>query len=286
MKNNKLKANTNTLILFFLLYIGISFFSTQSIADETVDLTTRGGVIQRILWMPRDEADANIILFPGGTGRIKITDGGDIKIGGNFLVRTRNDFASHKLNVAVFDAPSDHYTKKGMKTDYFRASTEHAEDISAVIDYIKKQSNVPVWLVGTSRGTESAANAAIRLVGKVDGLILTSSMTEENRNGVSLPEMQLYTIKAPTLIVHHQHDECRVTTPEGAEVIKDALTNATKVELKYFSGGDDPISKPCKAKSAHGFLGIENEVVKYISDFIKASNPIAVNIKQGKEAGS
>lgn len=269
INNNKLGKFTGPALFYFLLYIVITGFSNTIHADEPIDLASRGDVTQRILWMPREEAVASVILFPGGSGRIKITDDGDINRGGNFLVRSRDLFAGHQLNVAVFDAPSDHYTSKGMLTDLFRNSAEHAKDISAVITYINKQASVPVWLVGTSRGTESAANGAIHLQGQVDGLVLTASMTEENRKGVSLPEMQLHNIKVPTLIVHHEYDECRVTTPEGAKIIKDALTSAPRVELKYFSGGDDPISKPCKAKSAHGFLGIEEQVVRYIADFIK-----------------
>jgi len=31
--------------------------------------------------------------------------------------------------------------------------------------------------------------------------------------------------------------------------------------MLMFEGGDDPISKPCQARSAHGFLGIEEKVV-------------------------
>ncbi|WP_455216883.1 alpha/beta hydrolase [Kaarinaea lacus] len=272
MENNRLTTKTRHALFYSLLYIAITSFSSVLHADETIGLTTRGDVTQRILWMPREGAQASVLLFPGGGGRIQITDQGDIEREGNFLVRTRDLFAGHKLNVAVLDAPSDYYTEKGMKTDLFRSSAKHAEDIAAVVSYIKKQAAVPVWLVGTSRGTESAANGAIRLAGQVDGLVLTSSMTEENRKGISLPEMQLGEIKVPTLIVHHQNDECRFTTPDGARVIKDAMTSASKVELKYFSGGDKPKSKPCKAKSAHGYLGIEKEVVKYIADFIKSNS--------------
>lgn len=272
MKNNNLHKFSGVTLLHPLLYIVITVLSTPALADEAIDLTSREDVTQRILWMPREGSVASVILFPGGTGRIKITEGGDIKKEGNFLVRSRDEFASHRLNVAVLDAPSDHYTRKGMKTDFFRDSAEHANDIAAVISFIKKQAAVPVWLVGTSRGTESAANGAITLQGKVDGLVLTSSMTEENGKGVSLPEMQLDQITVPTLVVHHQEDECFVTTPEGAETISHLLSNARKVELKYFNGGDDPISKPCKAKSAHGFLGIEDEVVKYIANFIKTNS--------------
>jgi pimeloyl-ACP methyl ester carboxylesterase len=263
--------HTLSLVLASLLLASV-FFTTPVIADETVDLTTRGDVTQRILWMPRDGAVVSVILFAGGTGRIKITDDGDIRKGGNFLVRSRHKFANHKLNVAVFDAPSDHYSKKGMKVDLFRDSKEHTKDIEAVINYVKKKVKTPVWVVGTSRGTESAANVAINLPREIDGLILTASMSEENRKGVSLPEMELSKITVPTLIISHEDDACHITTPEGSKNIKDGLTKASKVELKYFSGGDEPTSKPCKAKSAHGFLGIEGEVVDYIVNFIKTNS--------------
>jgi hypothetical protein len=263
--------HTLPLALTPLLLICI-FFAAPAYADETVDLTTRGDIIQRFLWMPRDGAVASVILFPGGKGKIKITDDSEIKKGGNFLVRSRDKFSNYKLNVAVFDAPSDQYGKRGMKDGAFRYSDKHIKDIAAVITYIKKKVDVPVWLVGTSRGTESAAYGAINLDSMVDGLILTASMTEENDNGVSLPEMELHKITVPTLIISHEDDACHVTLPEGSELIKNGLTKAPKVELKFFSGGDEPRSNPCKAKSAHGFLGIESEVVKYIADFIKTNS--------------
>ena len=262
---------TFSLALTPLLFAS-NFYTTQGNADETIDLKTRGDVSQRFLWMPRDGATDSVILFSGGKGKIKLEDDGEIRKGGNFLVRSRNQFAKQKLNVAVFDAPSDHYGKKGMKVDFFRDSKEHTKDIDAVINYIKEKVNTPVWLVGTSRGTESAANGAINLPGKIDGLILTASMAAENNKGVSLPEMELHKITVPTLIVSHEDDMCHVTPPEGSEDIKDGLTNASKVEVKYFSGGDESTSKPCKAKSAHGFLGIEAEVVDYIANFIKVNS--------------
>ena len=60
--------------------------------------------------------------------------------------------------VAVVDAPSDR--QRGMNA-IFRMSRAHAADIAAVADYLKKQSDVPVWLVGTSMGSFSAAGGAI-----------------------------------------------------------------------------------------------------------------------------
>ena len=140
------RLNPHNLYISFLLasiYSASTFFCASSFADETVDLSSRGDVTQRILWMPGDRATASVILFAGGTGRIKITDDGEIKKGGNFLVRSRNKFTNHKLNVAVFDAPSDFYTGIGMKTENFRDSKMHATDIAAVITYIKEEGKCP-----------------------------------------------------------------------------------------------------------------------------------------------
>ena len=90
-----------------------------------------------------------------------------------FLVRSRDKFADHNFMVAVVDAPSDQ--QQGMNP-MFRMSGAHAGDIGAVAAYLKEQADVPVWLVGTSMGTFSAARAAIAAKG-IDGLVLTSTIT-------------------------------------------------------------------------------------------------------------
>jgi len=62
---------------------------------------------------------------------------------GNFLVRSREKFASHGFGVAVVDVPADE--PHGMSSA-FRVSKNHAIDITAVADYLKSQADVPVWL--------------------------------------------------------------------------------------------------------------------------------------------
>lgn len=189
----------------------------------------------------------------------------------NFLVRTRHDFAAHGFAVAVVDAPSDRKERIGMLGG-FRNSAEHVTDIDAVTTHLKKTVGVPVWLVGTSRGTESAAYVAIHAKEKVAGLVLTSSMTEDNSKGRPVTDLALDRIRVPALVVAHEDDECRVTPPDGAERIAKGLVNAPKVAVKMFSGGDPPRSKPCKALSAHGFLGIEQDVVAAIAAFITSAS--------------
>jgi len=237
--------------------------------EQLINLAPRPGVEQRFLYIATPSAVANVILFAGGHGKIKLSGDGDgvrVKSGNNFLVRSRQLFADQGLNVAVVDAPSDQQDRNGMYG--FRTSSEHVTDIDAVIAALRERAKLPVWLIGTSRGTESAAHLAINSQQHPDGLVLTSSMSVENKKGFAVTEMKLKKIRIPTLVVAHKNDGCSVTPPEGAEVIRAALKNATKVEVVYFEGGREE-GNPCKAKSHHGFLGIEGEVVARIAAFVK-----------------
>ena len=80
--------------------------------------------------------------------------------------------------------------------------------------------------------------------------------------------MNLGRINIPTLVVANIDDQCNITPEEGADEISSLLVNAKTVEVKKFNGGSKPKSKPCKAMSYHGFLGLEKEVVNYISIFL------------------
>ena len=258
-------------IIFTLCFI---FITTTIHAAELISLETRSGVQQKfILIKPEKPAVASVILFAGGNGILGLTSSfGSPTINNkenNFLVRTRQMFVDNGFIVAVVDAPSDLQEKPGMHFE-FRESDEHVTDIDHVISYLKKQSTVPVWLVGTSRGTESAANIAIESKQKPHGLVLTSSMSVENRKGTAVNEMELEKITIPTLVVAHENDNCHVTPPEGAQEIKEMLTSVKKVEVKMFNGGDET-GNPCRAMSYHGFLDIEQSVVNYISNFIKSN---------------
>ena len=95
---------------------------------------------------------------------------------------------------------------------------------------------------------------------------------EDNSDGRPVTDLPLDRIRVPALVVAHEDDECWATPPDGAERIAEGLVNAPKVAVKMFSGGDPPLSKPCHARSAHGFLGIEQDVVAAIAAFIKSAS--------------
>lgn len=243
----------------------------SGVPEELVTLETRPGVSQNFLLVKPDNPVASVILFAGGNGVLDVRhQAGQTQfgsMGNNFLVRSREYFAKQGLVVAVVDAPSDR--KNGMYG--FRNSAEHVTDIASVIAYLKKGFGLPVWLIGTSRGTESAAYVASHSSGEIGGLVLTSSMTEKNNKGEAVTHMALDRIRVPTLIVAHESDACRFTPPEGAKEIAQRLVNSPQVAVKYFSGGYEPKSQPCQALSAHGFFGIESKVLAAITDFITST---------------
>lgn len=240
-------------------------------ADEEVrTIPTRPGVTQPFLLVhPAGTPTASVILFVGGEGRLALAPPATIgRSRGNFLARTRQRFAREGFLVALPDLPSD----RSADLWNFRTGPAHAEDIKAVIAALKAIASVPVWVVGTSMGTLSAANAAARLTaGGPDGVVLTSTVTQTfKQSGESVLTVRLGEIRVPTLLVHHRDDACRVAPYAGATKVLAALEHAPAKELLTFSGGSPPQSEPCEARSAHGYLGLEAEVVGAIVAWVRA----------------
>ena len=238
-----------------------------SVSETVVTLDTRPGVTQSFALLKPANPVAAAILFPGGGGNVDLANlPKDNR--GNFLVRTRHRLARHGIMAAVVDAPSDHATAEGLPLG-FRTSAEHAVDMAAVANHLAGIARVPVWLVGTSRGTESAASVAIRLQDPIAGLVLTSTVTEANPKMSSVLDMALDQLKMPVLIAAHRQDQCKVTPARGAESLKSKLKNAARVQVLYFEGGTAAKGGPCEGMSPHGFYGLEAEVGEAIAKFIK-----------------
>lgn len=256
----------------------------QSSYATVVDLPVRSGVTMRYLALaPDGPAKAAVILFPGGQGVANIPDHPEPNWAerGNFLVRARELFRQRGLFVAVIDAPSDHKGEAGLGA--FRIAPDHAEDIGQAIADIRGRSpGIPVWLVGTSRGTISAVNAAARLKPPraADGLVLTSTLTgrapgKSPRPGVAetVYDLDLGAIRQPTLIVYHRADACSRTSPGDVPGLQRKLSAAARTETVAIDGGAVPQSDGCGPLDAHGFLGREPEAVAAIADWILATKP-------------
>ena len=234
-----------------------------------VKVNVRPGVSQGFLLIDRKDAKASVILFVGGGGFLGLGPSG-FRSQTNFLMRTRDLFAAQRLRVAIVDIPSDR-----LDLNFFRNTTEHAEDIAGVIRFLRRRSGAPVWVVGTSRGTVSAANAAAQLTGKhsPDGLVLTSTLLQPGGSGrPTVFDTALNQITIPTLIVHHEEDACFVTLFSDLPPLVDALSNTRTLEVKSFIGGGPFLSDECAPFHFHGFIGLEAEVVSSIGDFVHANS--------------
>jgi hypothetical protein len=254
-------------LTFILLLLGLV---SGAYAQEMVTLETRPGATQSFFLTraPRN-LQAIAILFPGSGGLIHLRqEKGRVKFGqNNFLVRSRSEFVKRGVLAAIIDAPSDSPSGWGM-SDEFRLGENHFVDIAAVVaDLGKRFPGQPIFLVGTSRGTISAAALGARFGERAAGAVLTSSMfrpapPKSNEPGPGLSRFDFATIKIPLLLVHHVSDQCP-STPYG-----DAARLSDRYPLVSVLGGRPPESGPCDPYSNHGFFGKEPETVEQIVNWM------------------
>jgi hypothetical protein len=255
------------LISLLTIFFGVSCATASAETTQTLDIATRPGVTQRVLVITPDQPKAVVLLFAGGNGALQLSPTGELRSNkGNFLVRTREQWASKGFTTVLIDAPSDRQQEPFLSG--FRQTVEHASDIKAVIATLRANTKLSVWLIGTSRGTQSAAyiSSMLNNADGPDGLVLTSTILTDPR-GRPVPAMALEKIGVPVLVVHHKQDGCANCDPSGLPALMNKLDHASRKELIMVDGG---ISKgdPCEAFAHHGYNSIETEVVDKIAAWI------------------
>lgn len=268
-----LRVSLLTFLSAFVLAASSLLAHAQS-TPKVVDIPTRPGVTQRFLLIAPAAPKAVAILYAGGHGGLQLDPQGNFGWGANnFLVRTRMLFVNDGVAVAVVDAPSDRQSPPYL--DGFRLTPEHAEDARAVIAWLRAQLHVPVWLVGTSRGTQSVAAIAIALANDAnagtgpDGIVLSSTILRENRGGDPVTGMNLAALKIPVLVVHNKDDACKLCPVSETDTLMQKLTQSPRTKLVLVSGGTSR-GDPCGALAYHGYNGIEGEVVHDITSWMRA----------------
>ncbi|HTQ39202.1 MAG TPA: hypothetical protein VMJ32_09235 [Pirellulales bacterium] len=243
--------------------------SPAPVAPKAYDLPTRPDVTDRVLVLAPKDPKAAVILLAGGNGGLQLTPSGAITtLAGNFLVRSRQMFVDQGFVTVLVDAPSDRQAAPFLIG--FRVTPQNVADMKAVIAWVKKQYKLPVWLVATSRGTQSAAYVATSLTGgdAPDGLVLTSTILNDNKEA-AVPSMALNRVRIPVLIIHHTEDGCSKCPYSNVAALLAQFTAAPKKQLIPISGGQTR-GDPCEAWAHHGFNGNEQEVVTQIANYILA----------------
>jgi alpha/beta superfamily hydrolase len=235
----------------------------RELVDEIVTLGTRGEVRQSFLLATTGGHRSSVValMFPGGPGVVGLpADVNQLERGTKFLVRTRDLFRDDEVAVAIVDAPSD---REGGMYDDFRSGHEHLQDVRAVVAELKRRfPGARVFLVGTSRGTVSAAHLARALGAEIDGVVLASTVLSGGRSNPGLRDFDFGTIPAPILFVHHARDGCPVCPYAPVSQL------SRRYPLVTVKGGRAAESDECEPLSPHGYLGKEAETVLAIKSWM------------------
>jgi hypothetical protein len=218
------------------------------------------------------------VLLVGGGGFLDLDDAACPRaMKGNSLVRMAPLFRDAGFVTALVDAPSDYHGDDGLAD--FRTSRKHADDLGKIIAGVRSRTKGPVWLVGTSRGTISAANAAARLSGEAapDGVVLTSAVTSPDPRArkafvrQSVFDADLAQLRMPFLIVGHAADTCARSPASLMDGVTSRVQSERKQEVTVTGGPGRPRGKadPCEGLSPHGFIDQEAEVVAGIARFVR-----------------
>lgn len=187
-----------------------------------------------------------VILMPGGNGQLnpRMESGRLVfAFSGNFLIRSRALFADRQFVAASTNA------------------TTSADRILAIVaDLEKRYGRIQVYVVGTSRSTESTMSLSKSIDGKVAGFVHSSSMN-------AITGLDARSAKSRHLIVLHRLDACRATSPSAGQAAATRNGLETIVMDGGKSTGDD-----CEAYAHHGFYGIERETVDRMKAWIVQGN--------------
>jgi pimeloyl-ACP methyl ester carboxylesterase len=262
-----MRFGASLFVLALSLLLTLPAFSADG---RMIRIPTREGVVVPTYWLKQDNAPATLILLSGGAGTIGTLDDSGWPGGRNFLIRSGKLFADQGFNIAMVARPSD---VQGLDPA-FRTSTRHLEDMHKVLEFLRKQSDAPIWIVATSQSTISAAAVAIaerdsRLLG---GVVLTSSFTNFKYNG-AVPRQALEQINVPVLVMHHEKDACALCRPYEVPLILKGLKNSPIKKQIMVDGGSGATGDPCEAEHYHGFIGMEKEAVDTISGWIRSPTP-------------
>lgn len=262
--NDKRRRPTGVLFFLCMLWSQLLQAANQISIHE---VATRPGVTVRLLLIEPERPVATLLLFPGGNGRVSFQPDGTTGYRG-FPVRKPELFAQLGFMTAVINVASD-----APVTHFHRDGAAHQEDIRHVMAFLRKRANAPLWLLGHSAGSTSVASAAITLRNAPPaGIVLVSSENgkADSRSGY-LDILKMEEIALPTLVVHHEQDECPYTQFRNIPPLMARLQRSTRSELLSFKGGGPVSGDSCGSLHFHGFPGLESQVATRIGEWIKSA---------------
>jgi len=255
----------------------------ELITINTHDRTTTRYTFAGPQGAPAEGAPVTLVLIVGGGGNLNLDDKGCPRsLTRNSLMRMRPLFHGAGFFTALLDAPSDSRGDDGLAG--FRTAPQHAEDVGKIILDLRARSKGSVWVLGHSRGSISAANAAARLSGPSapDGLVLLSAMmVGEPRPrkawvAQTVFDPPLEAVKAPVLMVGHAADNC-IRSPAAIMGKITARTQGARQQVVTVTGGPIkpgrmPSLSACEVGEPHDYVEQETEIAAGITRFIRGGS--------------
>jgi len=243
--------------------------ATAAPYEEIVRVAVRKDVEEPVLLSmtkPEQMPKRILLLFPGGDGIMKIQQkpGGKwFQLWGNYLIRERAQFVDDEDMAVSVDMPSDMYC---CANDVFRLGAQHAADVGHILDALAARfPGAQFYLVGTSKGTVSAASVGAALGSRLAGVVLTSTVTLPSRDGNGLSGFDFGKIKVPVLVVHHKSDYCQVTPYSRME----GVASDHHFAMITVAGSENAHGDYCQAFSYHGYAGREKQVAAAIMGWVR-----------------
>ncbi|HVI49652.1 MAG TPA: hypothetical protein VM661_00420 [Candidatus Sulfotelmatobacter sp.] len=239
-------------------------------AETVVEIESPRGVKVRALEEIPNHPTASVILLAGGSGDLEMAADGTIgsDLRNNQLVRTRHLYAQAGLAVLTPDlGPGIAALPR------YRASTEHAQDLGALVGHLRGIA-APVVIVGTSRGSLSAANLAGHAQGpeRPDAVVLTSAFLslQSDISAATFAGGSPSPLTMPFLLMGHDADSCPETPAGNIDPFRRWLTASPRVDVEILSGGSGMVGKAdrCGSSSPHGYLGLDPKVVEIITGWV------------------
>ena len=216
--------------------------SPASIAT-VIDIPVTPSVTQRILYTQAGNPVATIVALPGGRGWLGIRDDGSVEVPCFPIYRIRQALADQGIASALVDKASD-------------GSVYGIANVAAVVHWVQRQSDVPVWLVGGSSSTNAVAAIANQL--PVDARIGTVFFSPASPDPAIVPRLS-----RPALVVYNTQDAWH-----DAPAFHAALTASPSKAQIALTGRD------ISACGAHLFQGLDDELARAIGDFVRISRTI------------
>lgn len=233
------------------------WFIAFPVAAQVFDVAHQGKISTRTLLVPVAKTRAVVLLFPGGGGRVSISDEGTVKSRHTFI-RSLNLWSQYHIDAVLVDTP---YDLGDLRRGNLRERQDHMDRVGEVVSYYKNKTGLPIWIFGHSMGTSTAtyfANQSSDQSKQLAGIIIAGTIRT-----ASLSD----TVTLPVLGIHHPEDACLGTPVSATKRIIEGRPAQFISKLEMIEGGVSE-GNVCESFSYHGFNQIEAELIKRAAQFI------------------